>query len=82
MCIRDRAEEQGGLNRQSQLIGAGVSLLGTLGSSFIESGGLQPRNTTNSTTMTSNLEFAPGSGPNTNLMIGGFNPSYTSPASG
>ena len=37
------AEEQGRLDRQSQLIGAGVSLLGTLGSSFIESGGLQPR---------------------------------------
>ena len=42
------AEEQGRLNRQSQLIGAGVSLLGTLGSSFIESGGLQPKNTTDS----------------------------------
>ena len=36
------AEEQGRLDRQSQLIGAGVGLLGTLGSSFIQSGGLQP----------------------------------------
>jgi hypothetical protein len=37
------AEQQGKLDRQSQLISAGVSLAGTLGSSFIESGGLQPK---------------------------------------
>ena len=42
------AEQQGELDRQSQLISAGVSLAGTLGSSFIESGGLQPK-TSNTT---------------------------------
>ena len=40
------AAEQGRLDRQSQLISAGVSLAGTLGSSFIESGGLKPKSTT------------------------------------
>jgi hypothetical protein len=30
------AAEQGKLNRQSQLIGAGISLAGTLGSAYIQ----------------------------------------------
>tara|TARA_S200002703_G_scaffold116522_1_gene102021 strand:- start:94 stop:951 length:858 start_codon:yes stop_codon:yes gene_type:complete len=37
------AEQQAKMNRSSQLMGAGLSVLGSLGSSFIESGGLQPR---------------------------------------
>ena len=41
--------EQNKANRGSQLLGVGLDLLGTLGSAFIESGGLQPKNTTDST---------------------------------
>jgi len=43
------AAEQNKANQGSQLLGVGLNLLGTLGSSFIESGGLQPKNTTDST---------------------------------
>lgn len=39
------AAEQGKMNRNSQLLGAGIGMLGTLGSAFIESGGLQPKST-------------------------------------
>ena len=35
--------EQNKANQGSQLLGVGLNILGTLGSSFIESGGLQPR---------------------------------------
>lgn len=49
------ADEQGRLDRQSQLIGAGVGLLGTLGSSFIQSGGLQPN--------TSGINYTPEQNP-------------------
>jgi uncharacterized protein YcfJ len=37
------AAEQAKMNRNSQLLGAGIGMLGTLGGSFIESGGLQPK---------------------------------------
>ena len=33
-------------NQGSQLLGVGLNLLGTLGGSFIESGGLQPKTST------------------------------------
>ena len=39
------AAEQGQMNRNSQLLGAGIGMLGTLGGAFIESGGLQPKST-------------------------------------
>jgi len=41
--------EQNKANQGSQLLGVGLNLLGTLGSSFIESGGLQPKTSTTST---------------------------------
>jgi hypothetical protein len=44
------AAEQSRMNRSSQLLGAGLSALGTLGSSFIESGGLQPKTTPDTST--------------------------------
>lgn len=43
------AADQARMNRGSQLLGAGINILGTLGSSFIESGGLQPKTSTTST---------------------------------
>jgi len=44
------AAEQSRMNRSSQLLGVGLSALGTLGSSFIESGGLQPKTTPDTST--------------------------------
>jgi len=40
------AADQARMNRSSQLLGTGISLLGTLGGSFIESGGLSPNTST------------------------------------
>jgi hypothetical protein len=47
------AADQARMDRSSQLLGAGISLAGTLGSSFIESGGLQPKTTTDTNTTAS-----------------------------
>ena len=43
------AAEQNKANQGSQLLGVGLNLLGTLGSSFIEGGGLQPKTSSTST---------------------------------
>tara|TARA_R100000234_G_scaffold112655_1_gene86493 strand:- start:1094 stop:1939 length:846 start_codon:yes stop_codon:yes gene_type:complete len=72
------ADEQGRLDRQSQLIGAGVSVLGTLGSSFIESGGLQPTTSSTSTP----TEFADVSNLSINTSGLGQNLTLTTPSSG
>ena len=54
------AAEQNKANRGSQLLGVGLDLLGTLGSSFIESGGLQTKNTTDTnTTSTGGIDYTP-----------------------
>ena len=37
------AADQAKMNQRSGLLGAGINLLGTLGSAFIESGGLKPK---------------------------------------
>ena len=55
------AADQARMNRSSQLLGAGVSMLGTLGSAFIESGGLQPKSTSNQNT--GGIDYTPGENP-------------------
>ena len=58
------AAEQNKANQGSQLLGVGLDLLGTLGSSFIESGGLQPQNTTDtSNTSTGGIDYTPEENP-------------------
>ena len=70
-------EEQNKANQGSQLLGAGLDLLGTLGSSFIQSGGLSPGTSTPSTS----TQFADMS--NISLDTSGLgNLSLTTPSSG
>ena len=55
------AADQARMNRSSQLLGAGINVLGTLGSAFIESGGLQPKSTSNQNT--GGIDYTPGENP-------------------
>lgn len=58
------AAEQNKANQSSQLLGIGLNLLGTLGSSFIESGGLQPKTTPDtSNTSTGGIDYTPEENP-------------------
>jgi len=72
------AAEQNKANQGSQLLGVGLDLLGTLGSSFIEGGGLSPGTNTSSTP----TQFADMSDITLDTSGLGQNSSLTTPSSG